>query len=84
MERPTNGLSGGWAMRAALASAIYIKPHLLLLDEPTNHLDLHALVWLEHYLISSFAGMCVIVSHDQIFLNEVCIDIIFIIFIILL
>lgn len=30
-------------MRAALASAVFVKPHLLLLDEPTNHLDLHAL-----------------------------------------
>lgn len=34
--RPTSGLSGGWAMRAALAAALFVKPHLLLLDEVTN------------------------------------------------
>jgi ATPase subunit of ABC transporter with duplicated ATPase domains len=31
--RPTAGLSGGWAMRAALAAALFVKPNLLLLDE---------------------------------------------------
>lgn len=35
---PTSQLSGGWCMRAALASAIFVNPNLLLLDEPTNHL----------------------------------------------
>ena len=33
MCRPTLSLSGGWAMRAALAAALFVKPHLLLLDE---------------------------------------------------
>lgn len=33
MTQPTNSLSGGWAMRAALAAALYINPNLLLLDE---------------------------------------------------
>jgi ATP-binding cassette, subfamily F, member 1 len=30
---PTQALSGGWAMRAALAAALFVKPDLLLLDE---------------------------------------------------
>jgi ATPase subunit of ABC transporter with duplicated ATPase domains len=33
MDNPTNSLSGGWAMRAALAAALFIRPNLLLLDE---------------------------------------------------
>lgn len=33
MLRPTCAMSGGWVMRAALASAIYNDPDLLLLDE---------------------------------------------------
>ena len=32
-EKPTNNLSGGWAMRAALGAAIFVNPDLLLLDE---------------------------------------------------
>ena len=71
ISRPTNSLSGGWAMRAALGAAIFVKPNLLLLDEPTNHLDLHALVWLERWLLDGYNGIAVIVSHDQFFLNEV-------------
>jgi len=33
--------------------ALFIEPDLLLLDEPTNHLDLHAVLWLEDYLVSA-------------------------------
>lgn len=62
-------------MRAALASALFIKPDLLLLDEPTNHLDLHALVWLEKWLTNDFENICLIVSHDICFLNDVTTDI---------
>jgi len=75
MERPTDNLSGGWAMRAALGAAIFVRPSLLLLDEPTNHLDLHALVWLEKWLTETYQGITIVVSHDQSFLNEICTDV---------
>lgn len=75
LTQPTNSLSGGWAMRAALAAALYINPNLLLLDEPTNHLDLHALVWLEHWLTNYFQGIVLVVSHDTMFLDAITTDI---------
>jgi ATP-binding cassette subfamily F protein 3 len=75
-EKKTAALSGGWVMRAALGAALFVKPNLLLLDEPTNHLDLHALLWLEAYLIDTFIGIAVVVSHDKHFLDDICTDII--------
>lgn len=33
VSTPTQALSGGWAMRAALAAALFVTPDLLLLDE---------------------------------------------------
>jgi ATP-binding cassette subfamily F protein 3 len=76
LDSPTNLLSGGWAMRAALGTALYMQADLLLLDEPTNHLDLHAIVWLEQWLQENLKGIALIVSHDHCFLSQVCTDII--------
>lgn len=67
--RPVASLSGGWKMRAALASLLYQQPDLLLLDEPTNHLDIPSIRWLEQFL-RGFKGAMVLVSHDRDFLNR--------------
>jgi len=68
-QRPVSSLSGGWKMRAALASLLYQRPDLLLLDEPTNHLDIPSIRWLEQFL-REFRGAMVLVSHDRDFLNR--------------
>ncbi|PXF56381.1 MAG: ABC transporter [Deltaproteobacteria bacterium] len=68
-DRPVSSLSGGWKMRAALASLLYQRPDLLLLDEPTNHLDIPSVHWLEQFL-QDFGGAMILVSHDREFLNR--------------
>ncbi len=67
--RPVSSFSGGWKMRAALASLLYRKPDLMLLDEPTNHLDFPSVRWLERYL-DGFPGAFILVCHDRDFLNR--------------
>ncbi len=68
-NRSLSTLSGGWKMRAVLASLLYQRPDLLLLDEPTNHLDLPSVRWLQEFL-QDFKGALVLVSHDRDFLNR--------------
>ncbi|MDG6094860.1 ABC-F family ATP-binding cassette domain-containing protein [Acetobacter sp. AN02] len=70
--RSVSEFSGGWRMRVALATALFLNPDLLLLDEPTNHLDLEATVWLESWL-KRFSGAALIVSHDRGLLDS-CVD----------
>jgi ATP-binding cassette subfamily F protein 3 len=68
-ERSVSTLSGGWKMRAALASLLYQKPDLLLLDEPTNHLDIPSVRWLTQFL-GGFKSAMVLVCHDREFMNR--------------
>jgi ATP-binding cassette subfamily F protein 3 len=62
--------SGGWQMRVELARLLLSEPNLLLLDEPTNHLDILAIEWLQGFL-KNYPGAVMLISHDQLFLDEV-------------
>ncbi|GAE94379.1 ABC transporter ATP-binding protein [Gracilibacillus boraciitolerans JCM 21714] len=64
-------LSGSEKVKVLLAQALFGNPDILLLDEPTNHLDIHAIQWLEEFLIN-FDNTVIVVSHDRHFLNKVC------------
>jgi ATP-binding cassette subfamily F protein 3 len=69
LDKPTDTLSGGWKMRAALARLLFQDPDLLLLDEPTNHLDMPSVRWLEDFL-RAFKGAMILICHDKDFLNR--------------
>ena len=58
-------------VKVLLAQALFGKPDIILLDEPTNHLDIHAVEWLEDFLLD-FEGTVIVVSHDRHFLNTIC------------
>ncbi len=68
-RRPCRDFSGGWRMRVALASVLFLEPDLLLLDEPTNYLDLEGTLWLESHL-RTYPHTVLMVSHDRDLLNR--------------
>lgn len=63
-------LSGGQKIKVLLISLLMSNADILLLDEPTNNLDIEAIEWLETYLKKLDKKM-IIVSHDEVFLNEI-------------
>ena len=74
-DRQVSRLSGGERTRLALAALITRRPDCVLLDEPTNHLDDAALELLGDFL-RSLPGVVTVASHDRVFLDEVCTDLV--------
>ncbi|MFE6233864.1 ABC-F family ATP-binding cassette domain-containing protein [Cellulosimicrobium sp. NPDC057862] len=72
--RAVGSLSGGQRTRLGLAALLVRQPGALLLDEPTNHLDDDAAEFLAAAL-RALPGAVVLASHDRVFLDEVCTEI---------
>jgi len=68
---PVTQLSGGERRRVALGRILVSSPDLAILDEPTNHLDAETIEWLEEYLLESFKGALLLVTHDRYLLDRV-------------
>ncbi|MEU0880573.1 ABC-F family ATP-binding cassette domain-containing protein [Lentzea sp. NPDC005914] len=75
VDRRLDTFSGGQRSRIGLAALLIRQPRAMLLDEPTNHLDDEAVAFLERQL-SGLPGTVVVASHDRVFLDEVCTDIV--------
>ena len=73
-ERAVGSLSGGQRTRLGLAALLVRQPGAMLLDEPTNHLDDDAAEFLAAAL-RALPGAVVLASHDRVFLDEVCTEI---------
>ncbi|MHA7134364.1 ABC-F family ATP-binding cassette domain-containing protein [Oerskovia turbata] len=72
--RLVSRLSGGQRTRLGLAALLIRQPGALLLDEPTNHLDDDAAEFLASAL-RALPGAVLLASHDRVFLDEVCTEI---------
>jgi len=69
--KPPHHLSYGQKKRAALATILSMEPGILILDEPTANLDpKQERLFLE--LLKNFQGTLICISHDLIFLYEIC------------
>ncbi|KAJ6790165.1 hypothetical protein PWT90_08432 [Aphanocladium album] len=77
LGKPLSSLSGGWNMRASLATVLLQEADILILDEPTNFLDLLGIIWLQKYLESLDEAdkppTLILVSHDRDFIT-LCTD----------
>lgn len=74
-QKPCKVLSGGERMRLTLCcfSIMGKAPDMMVLDEPTNNLDIQNVEVLTE-AIQSYEGTLAVVSHDQMFIDEIDID----------
>lgn len=68
-------LSGGELLKATLAAILggENQPDLLILDEPTNNLEIKSVAILEDAL-NQYRGAILLVSHDEMFAQNIQID----------
>ncbi|HEX2882745.1 MAG TPA: ATP-binding cassette domain-containing protein, partial [Polyangiaceae bacterium] len=71
LDQDVTTMSGGEKRRVALARLLVGAPDVAILDEPTNHLDADTIEWLEEYLVDSFAGALLLITHDRYVLDRV-------------
>lgn len=71
LDEPVQTLSGGDKRRVALARILVSQPDLAVLDEPSNHLDVDTIAWLESFLIDTYRGALLIITHDRYLLDRV-------------
>ena len=69
LDRVVKSFSGGQQARLLLAAALITNPDILLLDEPTNNLDQAGIERLRD-LITDTDKTCLVISHDEGFLNS--------------
>lgn len=70
LETQIADLNEGQRTKVILGKLLLIQPDVLLLDEPTNYLDEPHRKWLVTYL-QQFSGAFVVISHDELFLQEI-------------
>lgn len=74
-DKKCGALSGGERLRILLCglSISNTAPDMIILDEPTNNLDLQNIEILTNS-IKDYQGTLLVISHDEIFLNEIGIE----------
>lgn len=73
--KPCSALSGGERMRLILCCLNLggSSPDVIILDEPTNNLDIQNIEILTN-AIKNYKGTLIVVSHDDLFLEEINIE----------
>jgi tungstate transport system ATP-binding protein len=78
-NRQSHELSGGEALRVALAARLVLRPRVLLLDEPTASVDAASVERIKEASIRAcreWGSTLVVASHDWQWLYEVCDEVI--------